>query len=139
MRRRRRLWLLTAVGVAMIGIAAAVLGSMSLTRNSDQKSHQSFVTSSVEIASTLKVDIDREQDLGVNAAGFILGNSSASEGQFQQWTASIRLFQRFPELQGIGEVVLVPPTQLKEFAADHGGSTFQVTPSGNILTTASPP
>jgi diguanylate cyclase (GGDEF)-like protein len=114
----------------MIGIAAAVLGSMSLARNSDQKSHQSFVTSSVEIASTLKVDIDREQDLGVNAAGFILGNPSASEGQFQQWTASVRLFQRFPELQGIGEVVLVPATQLKEFAADHGGSTFQLTPSG---------
>lgn len=130
MTSRRSVWLLPAVGVAIIGIVAAMLGSMVVARNADQKTHQSVVTSSAEIASTLKLAIDREQDLGVNAAGFILGNQSASEAQFQQWTTSVRLFTRYPELQGIGEVVLVPASQLGAFASTHGGSAFQVTPSG---------
>jgi diguanylate cyclase (GGDEF)-like protein len=126
----QRPWLLLALSVAMVGIVASVMASMMVVRNAAQKSHQSFITSSIEIASTLKLALDREQDLGVNAAGFILGNHTASETQFQQWTTSVRLFQRYPELQGIGEVVLVSASQLGAFASAHGGASFQVSPSG---------
>jgi diguanylate cyclase (GGDEF)-like protein len=124
-------WLLPTVAVVVIGIAASVFGSLMLARSVDQRSHQAADASSVEIASTLRLAIEREQDLSVDAAGFILNNRSASEAQFQTWAASVRLFQRYPELQGIGEVVLVPASQLASFADNHGGSSFQVTPPGS--------
>jgi diguanylate cyclase (GGDEF)-like protein len=113
-----------------LGTLGSVFGARAIARNEAQTAHQAFVNSSEQVAATLKLAIEREQDLGVNAGAFIIGNPSASEVQFQGWVRSAQLFRRYPELQGIGEVVLVPASGLKAFAAAHGGSAFQVSPAG---------
>ena len=113
-----------------MGILGSVLGARAIARIQTQKSHQAFVNSSEQVAATLKLAIEREQDLGVNAGAFIIGNPSASELQFQGWVANAQLFRRYPELLGIGEVVLVPASGMKAFVADHGGAGFQVSPAG---------
>ena len=98
-----------------------------------------FATSSAEVASTLKLAIQHEQDLIVSAAGFVVGNPDATEAQFVRWADSVRALQRYPELNGFGESVIVPASQLKAFAARAvaapsallaPGGTFQVVPPG---------
>ncbi len=131
MRSGRELWLIPAVLTVLLGSGLAVFGAQALARAGDQRAHQTFVTSAGEIAATLELAIEREQDLGVNASSFVLDNPSATEATFQQWTASSRLYERYPELLGIGEVVLVPASGLGAFAAAHGGSDFQVSPPGD--------
>lgn len=136
---RRRVWLVVAVIVVVIGTTASVLGARAVARNDGQKSQQTAVTSSVEVAGTLKVTIQHEQDLAVSAGAFVIGNPTATQAQFQQWTSSVHAFERYPEVVGIAEIVLVPATQLSAFAAhamaDPTGplaadGTFQVSPAG---------
>ncbi len=107
-----------------------------MARDTSQKSHAASLTTAVEIASTLKLAIQREQDLAVNTGAFIINNPGATEAQFLQWVSSDRLFTRFPELIGIGDVVLVPASQLSQFALRSEAATgaptgsFQVSPPG---------
>ncbi len=139
MNGRRTVWLAVAALVVVFGSLASVLGARTVSRANSQRSHQEFVTSAAGIASTLNVTIQHEQDLAVSAAGFVVGNPGATQAQFQQWTSSVRAFERYPELQGLAEVVPVPASQLSAFEArvvadptlsPGTGGTFTVTPPG---------
>jgi diguanylate cyclase (GGDEF)-like protein len=136
---RRTVWLTVATLVVVFGSVASVLGARTVSRANGQRSHQEFVTSATGIASTLNLTIQHEQDLAVSAAGFVVGNPDATQAQFQQWTKSIRAFERYPELQGLAEVVLIPGSRLSAFEAravadptssPGSGGTFKVTPPG---------
>jgi diguanylate cyclase (GGDEF)-like protein len=137
MRASRNGWVLVAVVLVLAGIAASFLASHEVAKGDGQRARQSAMTSSVQIASALRLAIEREQDLSVNTGAFVVNTPNATQAQFQQWLNSERLFARFPELVGIGEVVLVPAASLAEFGshAEVGSSTsseaFQVVPSGD--------
>jgi diguanylate cyclase (GGDEF)-like protein len=137
--RRRNAWLAAAALVVAIGTTASVLGARAVAHNDSQKTRETSVTSSIEIASTLNLAIQHEQDLAVSAGAFVVGNPAATQAEFHQWTNSVRAFERYPELQGLAELVLVPASQLNAFAAqavaDPSGplasdGTFQVIPAG---------
>ncbi len=129
----------TAVTVAFIGSVASILGVLAVARDDGGKARQASATTAVEIASTLKLALRREQDLAVDAGAFVIGNPSGSQAQFQRWEVSDQVFERYPELQGIGELVLVPESDLASFAA-HAladpidrratAGAFRVTPPG---------
>lgn len=135
---RGHLWLGLAALLVVIGSFGSFLGARAVASNNRQNSHDDFLDSSRVIASILKLAIQHEQDLALSAGAFIVGNPDASQAQFHQWTTSIHLFERYPELQGIGEIVLVPAAQLSAFAArseaDPAGQltngAFQVIPAG---------
>jgi len=133
------IWLAIPISIVLVGSIGTVLGAQGVARNDGQKAHQAAVTTSVEIASNLTLAIQREQDLAVNAGGFVIGNPNASLDQFQRWASSTRVFERFPEIKGIAEVVMVPASQLSTFAAhvedpsaglNPSGQPFQVSPPG---------
>ncbi len=137
---RGRVWLMAAALLMIIGTLGSILGAQSLARIDSQRSHEAFVTSSLEIAATLKLTIQHEEDLVVTAGAFVVRDPNVSQADFLQWSNSVRAFQRYPEVIGIAELELVPATQLAAFAAraeaDPPGplaadGTFQVTPTGN--------
>src|ERR1700722_12401762 len=108
MRRRRTTWAVGAALLIALGTTGAVFGASAIARNNAQKSHQVFATSSAEIASTLKLAIQHEQDMIVSAGGFVVGNPEETEAQFVRWADSVRALERYPELNGFGESVIVP-------------------------------
>ncbi len=65
-------------------------------------------SASDEIASTLKLAIQHEEDLVVSASAFVTGNPGASAAGFDRWAEAVHAMQRYPELQNIGLVELVP-------------------------------
>ena len=131
------LWVVIGTLVVIIGVTASILGSIELARNDGQRSQQEFQTSSVEIASTLTLALERQQDLAVNTGAFIANDQDPSESQFKRWVSSDQVFQRFPELLGVGYVVMVSSAQLPAFARASEEATgaapgsFQVTPGGS--------
>ena len=136
---RGNFWLIAAVGILVVGSAGSFFAGNSLARNDAQKSRLSFVASSQEIASTLKLALEHEQDLVVNAGAFFVTGANSSQTQFRQWMAASSTFSRYPELTGIAEVVVVPASKLVAFEtrslADPAGTlgadgTFQITPPG---------
>jgi diguanylate cyclase (GGDEF)-like protein len=137
--RQRAVWAMGAAILIVLGITGAVAVAATVTRDGAQKSRQAFTESSAEIASTLKLAIQHEQDLIVSTAGFVVGNPNASETEFIRWADSVSALERYPELFGFGESVIVPASRLKAFEAKAmanpsaplgPGGTFQVKPPG---------
>jgi hypothetical protein len=56
----------------------------------------------VEIASTLQLAIQHEEDLVVSAGSYLLSNPAATPADFRAWIVSMQAYDRYPELLGSG-------------------------------------
>jgi hypothetical protein len=97
------------------------------------------VTSSMAIASSLKLGIQQESSLVISAQAFIVANPNASNAEFLAWVGTMSVAKRFPEVSGFGYFAVVRPGQLSQFVdrllADPPqplavGQSYQVTPAG---------
>jgi diguanylate cyclase (GGDEF)-like protein len=136
----RRFWLVAAAALVVIGSIGSILAARAVSRTEDERSRQGFIASSMEIASTLQLALQHEQDLVITMGAFVDRNPGASQAQFAQWTNAVRALERYPEVLGVAELVLVPASQLDAFAARAmadptgplgPGGTFVVSPAGN--------
>ena len=136
---RYRVWLAAAVFVVVGGVVCAVVAARSVAHTDAAKSRQAFAQSSDEVASTLRLAIQHEDDLIVDASGFVVGDPHASNAELRAWATSVHLLTRYPELDGFGHSVIVPRAQLPAFAAhavtDPSGPlgphrSFQLIPPG---------
>ena len=132
---RGHLWLAAAACLVVVGSIGSVIASNDEARNDAQTSRQLLVTSSQEIASTLKLAIQHEQDLVVTTSAFFVRTPDATQAEFNLWMSTTRTFTRYPELMGIAEVVVVPSSRLRAFETRIGAlasdGTLQITPAGS--------
>ena len=61
----RQLWMVIAVLIVAIGVGASAIG-FSAIRSTSSRSHKAFQSSAVQIAGTLQLAIQHEQDLIVS-------------------------------------------------------------------------
>ena len=127
-RRRFHVWSVVAVAVTLACYGAAVAGARFVARSNEAKSAATFKRSATDIASTVRLALQREQDLEVTAAAFFLGDPQASDVQFRAWSTSIQALKRFPELVNWGEIVVVPASRLSAFAARYVAGSSGATP-----------
>jgi diguanylate cyclase (GGDEF)-like protein len=137
--RRPHVWLLVAALLVVAGMTSAVLAADSVARRDSEKSRQAFRESAGEISSTLKLAIQHENDLVVNAGAFV-GNSNLSNPDLARWATSARVRARYPELKALGYIVMVPAADLPAFTARlvadptsrlAADGTFQLVPPGD--------
>ena len=139
LRGSRRSWLALAILLAILGSGAASYAGQSVVHADQQRSDRTFAVLAGEVTSTLQLAIQHEEDLQISTRGFITGNPGATQAQFVRWSESIEALQRFPELSGLGFVVVVPDAQLAAFgkqalldpvAQAPANHSFQVLPPG---------
>jgi diguanylate cyclase (GGDEF)-like protein len=127
------------VVVIAVGFLGSFFGARNLAQNDVQAAHQNLQTASVEIASTLNLAIEHEQDLAISAGAFIVENPNASESTFERWVKNEDAFQRYHEILAVAIVDVVRPPQLAAFAAraaineresNAPSQTFTLTPPG---------
>jgi diguanylate cyclase (GGDEF)-like protein len=121
------------------GTVAAIAAATSIADNDAANSSKSLQRSAAGIAASLQLAITHQDDLAVNASGFMVTNPNASQTVFQRWAQAVQLLQRYPAVQGIGALKYVPASQLAAFAnasiADPAGALtvdggFTITPPG---------
>ena len=136
---RRPTWAALAVSVVLVGAMASVLGAQVLAHRDAAQSDQAESASSVSIASTLQLALQHEQDLAISSGSFVAGAPDASATAYRTWVTSERALQRYPELNGIAAITLVPTAGLAAFAAREsadpagplgGAGTLVVSPAG---------
>ncbi|HEX4564248.1 MAG TPA: sensor domain-containing diguanylate cyclase [Solirubrobacteraceae bacterium] len=108
-----------AVGLllTLLGTTAALVGAGAVAHSEDQQSRLADHLTSAGVASTLKLALLHEEDLIVSASAFMSANPVASPAQFDRWAASVGAMRRYPELQNVGLVKLVPASGLGAFEA----------------------
>ena len=109
---RKSVWAAVAALLVLAGALASVLGARAVARSEADKARLASHLASAEIASTLKLAIQHEEDLVVNASAFVTGNPDASPADFDRWAESVHAIQRYHELQDFGLVILVPASRL---------------------------
>jgi diguanylate cyclase (GGDEF)-like protein len=116
-RARNRRWLALIVPVVLAGVFASFLGARVVMNNDNESARQSATAASTQIASTLELAIQHEQDLAISFAAFIHDSPTATQDQFSDHVAALRAFSRYPEVQGLAELLLVRQSGLKSFVA----------------------
>ena len=140
---RRGVWAIVTVLLVLTGVLASALGARALARTDADQQRLAFHLDSAEIAATLKLAIQHEEDLVVSAGAFFTGNPNAAPADFDRWAESVHAMQRYPELQNLGLVTLVPASRLAAFEArlaanpvrplgplSLAGGSFQILPPG---------
>ena len=72
------------------------------------KTETSFQQGSQAIASTLKLAIQRQEELTVAASTYFAANPKASSAEFARWVTWARTRRRYPELDALG-LLPAPP------------------------------
>jgi diguanylate cyclase (GGDEF)-like protein len=137
---RTHLWIVLPILLVLVGTVSSLVAALGVSHAAVDQSHRAFAASSAEIASNLKLAIQHEQDLDINAGALCVRDPGTTQAEFLQWTSSVAAFTRYPELQGLSELALVPASQLSAFAAKEqldppgplsSNGTFQVSPPGS--------
>jgi len=106
--RRRGMWAAAAVVCVLAGSAASVLGAHAVAKSDASKTETSFQHGSQAIASTLKLAVQRQEELTIAASTFFAGNPKATPAEFTRWVTWARTRRRYPELDALG-LLAAPP------------------------------
>jgi signal transduction histidine kinase len=132
-------WVAGVALVVVLGCVGSVLAARAVGRSDEQKSQRAFAAASADVASTLRLAIQHENDLVVSTSAFVVTHPNISNATFNQWVQADRAFERYPEVLGLVRIVVVQAAQLPAFAAramkDPAGAlaadgSFQVLPPG---------
>jgi hypothetical protein len=132
-------WVGVAVFVIVLGAVGSTLAARTVARGDGQKAQRAFAASSADVVSTLRLAIQHEQDLVVNTNAFWVSNPDMSSAAFNKWVQADHVIERYPELLGLGTLVIVRRSQVAAFAARASkgragmlgpGGSFKVTPPG---------
>ena len=126
---RKGLWVLVAVLCLAAGAVGSVLAARSLARTDASNARKAFPQASAAIASTLKLAVQREEELTVSASTFFARNPTTSSAEFHTWVNWARTARRFPELDNLALLTLVRTPELAAFEARVAGHALKhVTP-----------
>jgi diguanylate cyclase (GGDEF)-like protein len=114
----RGAWGVAAGLLVLASVIGSAVGARAVARSGADRGRLAFHLASNEIASTLRLAIQHEEDLVVSASAFVSGNPHASAADFDRWAQAVHAMQRYPELQNIGLVALVPASRLPAFEAE---------------------
>jgi len=111
----RTVWVAIAATFAVGGTLGALLGARALARADAEHARSAFKLASAQTAASLKQTLVHEEDLVIAASAFVRNAHETSPEAFDAWTESVSAMQRYPELQNIGLVKLVPAARLASF------------------------
>ena len=127
-------WTFAAALLVVLGSVGSFVGANSVANSADQKNQKAFLASSNEIAATLKLAIQREQDLISSTESFLIGNPHATQAEFNKWSKNVEVLRRYKDLSDLGIIQYVTSAQLSAYV-EHASSTqstpFVIDPAGN--------
>jgi diguanylate cyclase (GGDEF)-like protein len=134
-RSRRVLWGAVALVCVAAGTVGSILGAQSVAHSDANKAQQASRETSADIASTLKLAIQHQEDFAIGATTFFAGNPKASPAEFEAWARYGDGFHRYPELSKLSLVTLVRAPELPAFEAKLSGRPLKpvstrITPKG---------
>lgn len=107
-RSRKGAWAAAAMLCIVAGTVGSVLGAHAVAHSDTTKTRVTFQQGSAAIASTLKLAIQRQEELTVAATTFFAANPKATHAEFTAWVTWARTRHRYPELDAL-DLMPAPP------------------------------
>lgn len=104
----RTAWAAIAMLCFVGGTAGSLLGARAIAHTHAKEARQAFRLASADVASTLKLAIQHEEDLVTSASTFFAANPQATAAEFDRWASWSGALRRHPELDALALVALVP-------------------------------
>jgi diguanylate cyclase (GGDEF)-like protein len=95
-------WIAFAVFCLLAGTIASVFSARTVAKKDAASGQATFQQGSRAIASTLRLGIQRQEELTVAAATYFAANPKASPAEFGTWVRWARTRHRYPELDALG-------------------------------------
>jgi diguanylate cyclase (GGDEF)-like protein len=95
-------WIAFAVLCMLAGTIASVYSAHTIAKNDASNGEATFQQNSRAIASTLRLAIQRQEELTVAGATYFAANPKASPAEFGTWVRWARTRHRYPELDALG-------------------------------------
>jgi diguanylate cyclase (GGDEF)-like protein len=131
----------TRAAVAVLCVAAGGIGSLlgahAVAHSDGRKAQKTFHEASSAIATTLKLAIQRQEELAVSASTYFAQNPTASRAEFDAWAKWARTTRRYPELASLALLKVVRAPELAAFAAQATGHALK--PQGSTPPPAASP
>jgi len=127
-----------SVALFLIGALLSTFLSTRVAHADGDKSVKAFSAVSAEVASSLQLETQHEDDLLLAGKAFLAGNPGVSEPAFRRWSAALDTLSRYPELLGLNNAVIVRESNLTSFSkwadkhlsSPFGGRRLAVSPPG---------
>jgi signal transduction histidine kinase len=128
-----------AIVVVVLGAAGSLFAARAVAHSDKQKSQRALAATSADVTARLRLALQHEEDLVVSTSAFIVSNPLISNAKFNEWVLADRVVERYPEILGLGRIVIVPRSQLANYGARAikdpagplaPGGSFQVIPPG---------
>jgi diguanylate cyclase (GGDEF)-like protein len=113
----RGVWIALAAVLVLGGSIASVLGARAQSHKHADRTRQEFRIASSEVAASLVVAIEHEQDLVVSTGAFMASEPRMANSGFVAWARRQLDSGRYPEVLELGEAVVVPFSRMSGFAA----------------------
>lgn len=136
---KSRLWLTVAAWLLVAGTAGSFFLANGVAKSAQRNSEATSRLASNEIAGTLKLALQHENDLVLAAQAHVNYAGNGTEAGFLKWAHSIGAMSRYPQLEGIGLVQIVLASQVPAFIARqaagsqvgwHSTGPFAIVPPG---------
>jgi diguanylate cyclase (GGDEF)-like protein len=131
-------WIALTMLLAMVGMLGSLAGAITVAHDDHGRETQAFVASANDVVSTLRLALQHEQDLSINAAAFLASHPQPSNLEFRSWADSIQAVQRYPELAEMGLVELVPAAGVPAYVARMEADPRHPTEAGKLVTIMPP-
>ncbi|HTY97235.1 MAG TPA: bifunctional diguanylate cyclase/phosphodiesterase [Solirubrobacteraceae bacterium] len=102
------LGVVVAILCVVAGLAATVLLARERADNDATAARRSFDRSSGELANTVRLAIQQQEGLAVGAGAFWSSHPRASGAELDEWARAGHILRRYPGLDQVGFVALVP-------------------------------
>jgi hypothetical protein len=126
-------WIAFAVFCLLAGTIASVYSAHTIAKKDAASGQATFQQGSRAIASTLRLAIQRQEELTVAAATYFAANPKASPAEFETWVRWARTRHRYPELDALGLLPAFQPAP-----PVHTSSTFNSSTNSSTLEKTAP-
>jgi diguanylate cyclase (GGDEF)-like protein len=121
-------WVIAVAILLVAGVIGSVVGAQLVAQSRSETAQHNFAAASAEVASRLQLTLRAEQDLTVNTAAELAGHPESLASGFTAWADAAHVIARYPEVQSLGVLTLVPESQVAERLAELPGSTALAPP-----------
>jgi diguanylate cyclase (GGDEF)-like protein len=125
-------WSVAFATLVLLGALGSLVGANAVSNSEKTHSLKDFSTSSSQIAATLRLTIEHEQDLVDSTESLLLGNPHATETQFRAWANDLRVLKQYPGLTGLEVINYVTTSQVGAYL-ERASKTAKGVPTVELL------